>query len=722
VSPIAEEHDTRFSAQQQPVDNESAIALTPIMSRNDEEGHDIPPRKRSMSVQSQLGPLDIRRSPAQMRSGVFEKPRQASGSSFALVDATGAPGGRKKKNLVSKMERWWTSVKKNILQEGQERLPVGMTSTPSYRYRIPSAPTSRRGSEIVPRDDVESRHVLSIPMREGSSHSLRQTASVSELRRTPSYTAAVPLVSDELSRQSSREDRSNAVPRMSLLPVYGRKPSIVPEEPSALPTRPSSSLDVRRRQPSLRLELELPSLGGRIADASGSSGDRPRSRSSLGQSPKSLPPPSSAHSQQEGGLQGWRLTPSAIVPLSAAALSSATSALTPLTEGRDHAPIAPGAGITLNSVREHVKHRLNAAKAQCDHFLRRTIDAMTKYAEEQKSVEILEDRPRDYFDVVADSPVLDDNDSDFEGGDRQSGWRSRNLSSSRTHSRRPSLSMGSASPQRRISALPASPNRVRQRSSVAQRGFGTRESRLSRHASLSLEKTFSAPSSRSTSRSCSPLPPSQSHLTVNLESVEDGPKLLHALQDLIVLATDVMDLSVNYLVSRPSACTEIIQNLQKAGQVWDDHEEWPGRDWYVDILMAVANFSRVLDWWEAEKGFWNFENDGSTEPLMFVLRPPRDDPEARAPHLMDSMAESPSISSLQMPPLSAVSPLVLNREIHPPIPASDAGEEASSSKAQAVEDLRFLAEHAKMVNIVMELSLQGEEILYVNDAIMEVIG
>lgn len=45
-----------------------------------------------------------------------------------------------------------------------------------------------------------------------------------------------------------------------------------------------------------------------------------------------------------------------------------------------------------------------------------------------------------------------------------------------------------------------------------------------------------------------------------------------------------------------------------------------------------------------------------------------------------------------------------------------------SPKAQAIDDLKFLAEHAKSVNIVMELSLQGEIVEYVNDAVLEVLG
>ena len=52
----------------------------------------------------------------------------------------------------------------------------------------------------------------------------------------------------------------------------------------------------------------------------------------------------------------------------------------------------------------------------------------------------------------------------------------------------------------------------------------------------------------------------------------------------------------------------------------------------------------------------------------------------------------------------------------------DLERELKTPKAQDASDLKSLAEHAKSVNIVMELGLQGEEIQYINDAIMEVTG
>lgn len=213
-------------------------------------------------------------------------------------------------------------------------------------------------------------------------------------------------------------------------------------------------------------------------------------------------------------------------------------------------------------------------------------------------------------------------------------------------------------------------------------------------------------------------------------ALEADRVFLTSLQELIVLATDVLDLTVDSLVSRPSACVEIVREIQKTGQSWDDHEDWPGRAWYVDILIAVARLARVLEWWEAEKGFWNFDED-SDEPLPLFLRPTKDIPQfelepGRTYPEHAQVFSSPSVVAEQ--DLSqSVTTITLPRsqvgDSSPTVTAVDPKEESRVDDAtQAIEDLRMLAEEAQNVNIVMELSLQGEEIIYVNDAIYEVIG
>lgn len=286
-----------------------------------------------------------------------------------------------------------------------------------------------------------------------------------------------------------------------------------------------------------------------------------------------------------------------------------------------------------------------------------------------------------------------------------------------------------SSPSRRVALLasvPASPRRSmsRRRPSIVPR-VGARE--VQQPSRLHLDHGQSTPSSRSTSRSRSPMPQTRSLLAAQPaleEALEADRKFLAALQDLIILSADVMDASVDSLISRPKRCAEFIQQLQKTGQYWDDHEDWPGRDWYVDILMAVATLNRVLDWWEAEKGFWNFDDD-ENEPLSFVLRPAKDTPhfdlepvrtdQALSVSPMLLPARDPSTVTADTVALPSVGQQSDQQSAEPP-------DEVVDETGHAIEELRTLAEQAKSVNIVMELSLQGQEILYVNDAIFEVIG
>lgn len=214
------------------------------------------------------------------------------------------------------------------------------------------------------------------------------------------------------------------------------------------------------------------------------------------------------------------------------------------------------------------------------------------------------------------------------------------------------------------------------------------------------------------------------------DDAADGDRqFLSALQELIVLATEVSDSSVTALAAKPGTCSDLIQKLQRVGMNWDEHDDWPGREWYVDILMAVANLSRVLDWWEAEKGFWNFGDEDENEPIMFVMKPggqmkedSRFDREFGAA-LTDrriSPAGVPGNDLLRVPePPSTASTVEMTLVDSAPGTAKQGD---GTPKAVTADDLKALAEQAKSVNIVMELSLQGEEIQYVNDAIMEVIG
>ncbi|MBW0478461.1 hypothetical protein O181_018176 [Austropuccinia psidii MF-1] len=153
-------------------------------------------------------------------------------------------------------------------------------------------------------------------------------------------------------------------------------------------------------------------------------------------------------------------------------------------------------------------------------------------------------------------------------------------------------------------------------------------------------------SSRSTSRSRSPLPralvslPSNSSqrrgspmaepATLNLPtailplpSARDdqfySSPFVAALQEISSIATEILDTPVGVLASQSHACVDIIHRAQQIGKRWDENEDWPHRGWYVRVLLALAGLSRVLEWWDAEKGFWNFapEDEDDSEEICF---------------------------------------------------------------------------------------------------------
>ena len=734
-------------------DGSSFGGISRKVSREDAPSTDrIQSRRRSMSLRSSLSGTDISHSPLQRRPSGLERLRQPSGGSSSgrsVVDSpTSSSSGKRKKNLVYKMEGWWNAVKSNFSQDHQP--PPHRPAKPSNlglypSRRVPSAPGSRRTSHHEDEGlsaNSTSHHGLLAPMfmrRDSSSNSVRGSVSHADLRphSVPENHGLLESPDIDISSDLDQMSMGSSVDH-GLRPVLmGRAPSIVPEEPSNIPSRVPSSLEARRRGgPNLRLELE-PNIIHRPfsqhTNSSGSGGPLP-STAIPGHLPR-RPTQSSSRTSSFGnawsgpgltpGVPKWDQTPSPIFPIG----SSTDSGVQSRGENEDR-PVAPGSEITVASVRRHIQHRLDAAKETCDNTLRKAIDAMTKFADEQKSrqQQLYDDQALDYFEAFSDSPLVDAEDSELEGEVTRafaSQFKPRKSSaSSRPASRRPSISRPlniPSSPSKPISMLPASPNVTRRRQSTVARSF-TGQKRLSRHMSLSVDKNASAASSRSNSRSRSPMPTSHRGVGLAIEQVEDGRKFLEALQQIIVLATEILDSTVNALVAKNSICIDVIQQLQKVGQSWDEHEDWPGREWYVDSLMAVANLSRVLDWWQAEKGFWNFGEEHENEPLVFVMKPQGHvSKEEMAFDREFGSALSEHRGSDDKSPHISEGPVYVQGETSSP----DVGAIAKDRTVPATtkdEDLKFLAEHAQSVNIVMELSLQGEEILYVNDAILEVIG
>ncbi|RDB22536.1 Serine/threonine-protein kinase cek1 [Hypsizygus marmoreus] len=309
-------------------------------------------------------------------------------------------------------------------------------------------------------------------------------------------------------------------------------------------------------------------------------------------------------------------------------------------------------------------------------------------------------------------------------------------------------------PETSLSRKPTNPNSA----PTAWGTGGASSRRLSRTIHIPSRPTRSGQSSRSTSRSRSPLPPISTHTSFS-DFVSSGPAsanrrssrilvddpvdpIMTALYDLIGVATDVMDMSITQLTAQPKVCESLVQRIQNIGKAWDDHPDWHGRNWYVQVLLAVASLSRVVEWWEAEKQFWNFDDndDEQDEPLMFVTKPADDDmtpsslPRGEAElegFRLNEEDESKGRTSKPTPQarksraeqhndLSAPSSSHGTPELLPQ--GSSHKDHSESARILATERLRLQAETAHNQNIVMELSLDGDHFIWINHAWRVVVG
>ena len=210
---------------------------------------------------------------------------------------------------------------------------------------------------------------------------------------------------------------------------------------------------------------------------------------------------------------------------------------------------------------------------------------------------------------------------------------------------------------------------------------------------------------------------------------------------IIGVATELVDMSIQQLTAQPKLCESYVQRIQEIGRAWDEHPDWHGRNWYVQVLLAIASLSRVVEWWEAEKQFWNFDDndDEQEEPLTFVMKPAEEEIPATAPARPDgenALELSPEDESrLRMSRTTSanrrsrdeatkeIASSVTHKESdHPkPTPSKFDGNN-ESARVLATERLRLQAETAQSQNIVMELSLDGDHFIWINYAWRGVVG
>ncbi|KAG8865273.1 hypothetical protein FRB96_000163 [Tulasnella sp. 330] len=480
----------------------------------------------------------------------------------------------------------------------------------------------------------------------------------------------------------------------------------------------------------------------------------------------------------------------------------------------DLAVESPKDTLSMPFIKRHIRRRLTNAKDACDKELKKVINSITEHVEAR----LRDSTPQDTPPLLPDSPDLfstrshshtysigsDANETaiaDEMDPDNHYGRHSRRVSVSqsassspnslRRHATLPRASQVDLSPGKNKQTTPASSS-----ASYAQSGVSRR---LSRNMHIPIMPTRNDEHSRSSSRSRSPLPPPASFEAsasprstsgiasrrlsrFEFESVQiPHDRFMATLHEVISVATDILDTPITNLIAEPCTCAEFVRKVQTVGRAWDEHPDWTGRGWYVQLLLAVAGLSRVVEWWEAEKQFWNLEedNDDEMEPLTFVVRPQlgkedraqssdtmvlneidpsastdtldpgpssrlvgRDRPSrtnstdatkaaldvvpalpVKRPSLSASSSGKPSRSGSTEKVMTVTSPSATQSpERPPPLALSNDEPMSPGTRGRSTDVLRVQAEQAQSSNIVLELGVEKEEIMWANEAWDDVIG
>ncbi|KAF8592615.1 hypothetical protein K439DRAFT_1378858 [Ramaria rubella] len=474
--------------------------------------------------------------------------------------------------------------------------------------------------------------------------------------------------------------------------------------------------------------------------------------------------------------------PDAVLPVSLSASASA----------RAHT-------VNMPHVKRNITRRLKLAKHECDATLQKITNNITQFIEEQirnKQFEDAQSQPlREPFELLPaeDSSAVahlrrqvEDATSDDAGYEAELEGR---------HSRQPSVS-SSPSSLRRPANLPQPLPRAsadispRKTSNAANASMPppTWSTQPANHVSRRLSRSIhvpvhSAPSSRSASRSRSPLPSHailQSSLISDTQSstsasarprdpeslsqstqsnrrqsrafFDDPPApdpFITSLHELTAIATDICEASISTLTSQPKACHELVAKVRSIGNAWDAHPDWPGRSWHMQVLLALASLTRVVEWWEAENKFWNFTDegdgseakDGEDEPFVFVFKP-EDSDAAKTPAPASNHSAHRELDAKALivrdefrTRFSPSKPSNLTgrrsrdeiqKDITPILGLDDGGgrplKQNDASRMQATEALRENADFARYTSIVLELALDGDQVISVNPAWRTIVG
>ncbi|GAA6047829.1 hypothetical protein JCM3770_004663 [Rhodotorula araucariae] len=693
----------------------------------------------------------------------------------------GSPSARRKRNfakLGNKIDAWWSAVRTSFAGAEEDKTRHRRTS---HNHALSPMPT------IEPLPSRTSSQLLR-PNSPGTP-TLRNIASTSDLLRpslatsVPTFKAGVPggalapaarvdsqhrgkAGSDPRAVSSGEESDGATTSRIRRNPHLSL--NLGPTMNNMLPVRlsPLSSPSIPSSAPAEEME--------------GAPSSPPKA-SPVREAETSLPVPVPVlpFSPDESRLTPdhspmWDRTPGLVtsqMQLGARERQSSTLSQTRPKVSKE----GKSSSFSMQTVRQQIRQRLASAKENCDKELRRIVAGITAYVETELHRDIStpmpfgfgsgagpgnrfgelsvdDGSPQGYASTVEnedsgseavanadDEPMEELAFTDSDGASTSiPPSRLKTMTSGTPHAGRRRSAPRSESPrraslqvrQRRLTSAPRDSSQVGERRPRSAGGRGGRSNESSR--------------SNSQSRSHSPLPPGRRHVSGSrspgLSALGVFPQasatdlaqsaLIVLLQEIIMVATEVLDTPISKLTSRSGMCGEYIQRVQQIGEAWTENSELPCRGWYVQLLLAVAGLSRVVEWWEAEKGFWSFDDpgEGDGEPILFVAKPTADaSPEVRARG--ESFSSIPSLPALQPPANPRWSPLGIDLGDRMEVLSEPEGRSREPTQAlqevdtqQRADDLRQAVETIRSQTLLVELSLDGQLFQYLSSAWRDLVG
>lgn len=589
-------------------------------------------------------PAALRRTTSHMESGFLGRapssvaPTQQPARAGQL---SGGPPHRRKRatGALARIDAWWGAVRNSFA-------PPGTQSAPSPP---PLVATGSREQSMSPMPNAQSPGLGPSEANEAADKWEMPPPPVPVKKpKPPQPTSSDPIIMQAKGALAPAARISPALARPGLGTRTGSAQSAGSSSASDSPP-PTAVLAQRRNLLPLSLDKQR-SVAAQGGSSRSSSSSHHLSRDSSMQTPPIGRAERLGREATPGLTPGhspvWDKTPG-LVPGAASEGGQATQSSQPTRPALTRSSSSNGqpASFSLQTVRNHIRQNLQHAKDNCDAQLRKTIEEITFYVDTELRREraAMLDVPESAVDTDAgesDREELTTASESLSASPRRNKRQSYSLGRSpggmdspMAGRRKPSVSLGKSRPGRAdIAASPPARQKLLER---RPSGLSPHPQELSAALNRHLSSTNDGqlkPRSASSSRSHSPFVPasrdtelgyrkrSSGHATpARLEMQESSP-FVTALQDIITIATEIQDTSVAALSARPNTVNEFLDRVQSIGNVWDENR-WPRRNLFSGTLLAVATLKRVISWWEAEKGFWNFDEETETwnnDPISYV--------------------------------------------------------------------------------------------------------